>query len=134
MQFFHYRKPTYKKDPLGFSVYQDGVSAKGGQTIVMEELKSWFVNALSEGEFFTKKVGKARCSDKENYNKKIGRELALSRAKVITLTVQKVLVLSQSKEIQLTDNEGNKYYVQAVLNDNQGNARFISYIPRVVTV
>lgn len=130
MQFFHYRTPTYKKDPFGFSIYQNGRSAKGGQTIVMEELKSWFVNALSEGEFFTKKVGKARCSDKENYNKKIGRELSLSRAKVITLTVQKVLILTNSKQVHLTDTEGNSYYVQAVLNDNQGNARFISYVPK----
>lgn len=130
MQFFHYRIPTYKKDPFGFSIYQNGISAKGGQTIAMEELKSWFVNALSEGEFFTKKVGKSRCSDKENYNKKIGRELSLSRAKIITLTVQKILILTNSKEVHLTDTEGNNYFVQAVLNDNQGNARFISYIPK----
>lgn len=130
MQFFHYRKPTYKKDPFGFSIFQNGISAKGGQTIVMEELKSWFVNSLSEGEFFAKKVGKARCSDKENYNKKLGRELSLSRAKVVTLTVQKILILSNSKEVLLSDVEGNSYFIQVVLNDNQGNARFVSYIPK----
>lgn len=130
MQFFHYRKPTYKKDQFGFSIFQNGISAKGGQTIVMEELKSWFVNSLSEGEFFAKKVGKARCSDKENYNKKLGRELSLSRAKVVTLTVQKILILSNSKQVLLSDVEGNSYFIQAVLNDNQGNARFVSYIPK----
>lgn len=130
MQFFHFRKPTYGKDQFGLSVHQIGISAKGGQTIAMEELKSWVVNALKEGETFTKKVGKARCSDKENYNKKTGRDLALNRIKVITLTVQKVLILSNYKEIQLTDAEGNLYCIQAVLNDNQGNARFISYIPK----
>jgi len=130
MQFFHLRVPNFVPDAFGFSHHQQGVKARGGQTIAMQELTSWFVNSLQEGEFFVKSIGKCRCSDKENYNKKLGRELSSSRMKATKLTVNKVLIFSGTKEVELIDEQNNKYVVQSRIEDNSGNARFIKYISR----
>jgi hypothetical protein len=130
MQFFHLRVPNFVPDSEGFSHYQRGIKARGGQTIAMQELTSWFVNSLQEGEFFVKSIGKSRCSDKENYNKKLGRELSSSRMEATKLTVNKVLIFSGTKEVELIDEQNNKYVVQSRIEDNSGNARFIKYISR----
>ena len=131
MQFFHFRVTNLKPDIFRYQYYADGIKAKGGETVVMQELKSWFINSLNEGEFFTKLVGRAKCSDQDNYNKKIGRELSSSRMKMIKLTVIKILIFSNIKEVELIDEENNKYIIQSRVEDNAGNARFVNYTPKV---
>jgi hypothetical protein len=108
-------------------------SAKGGLTIAMQELTSWFVNSLQEGEFFVKSIGVAQCSTKDNYNKKVGREISSQRLKQKELTVDRVVVLtikgSQVKQVELIDKESNMYIIRSKVDDNNGVARFVNFIP-----
>jgi hypothetical protein len=108
-------------------------SAKGGLTIAMQELTSWFVNSLQEGEFFVKAVGAAQCSTKDNYNKKVGREIASQRLKQKQLTVDRVVVLivrgTQVKQVELVDKDFNMYIIRTKVDDNDGAARFVNFIP-----
>lgn len=63
------------------------VNPRGGTTVAMEVIPSWLLDTLAQGDTIIRKVGIARCSKDDNYNKKTGRELALSRMKTKTLTV-----------------------------------------------
>lgn len=130
MQFVHYRIPSFQKDEFGFSCYRNGIKARGGQTIAMTELTCWFVNSLQEGEFFSKLIGKSVCSKKDNYNKKIGRELALNRLTMTKLIVNKILIFGKMKSVELKDDENNKYRLQCPVYETLGMARFVAYIPK----
>jgi hypothetical protein len=133
IQFYHYRLPKFIPDTHGFSYFQCGVTAKGGQTVAMQPLRSWLVNAIQEGEFFTRLIGRALCSDKDNYNRKTGREIALTRMKQVRLTANKALITHGPKGVERTvhlkDDEGNIYVLKALATDTAGNARFIEFIP-----
>lgn len=103
IQFCHSRKEI-----LSVPYFQSSTLPRGGETIAMEFLESWFVKELKVGNFFTKLVGKARCSDEDNYNKKIGRELAVSRMKKTVLTVTGI----ESEVIVLQDTDKNIYVLK----------------------
>jgi hypothetical protein len=81
IQFLHDR---------AYDEHGDILYPKGGNTIVMEKITFEEFEAatpcLEEPEFRLR-VGIARCSKKENYNKKVGRELAKSRMKHYNLFV-----------------------------------------------
>jgi len=108
IQYCHVRK--YIPDLNAYnSKYECVLSATGGETVAMQELEPWFVESLKPGDFFTKLVGKARCSDKENYNKKVGRELAKSRMSPTILTVLSNSDYGNTRVLILVDSKKNMY-------------------------
>lgn len=84
-------------------------SSFGGATVAVEELKPWILPTLNPGDFFDKKIGIAICSEKDRFNKKVGRELAKSRAKLQRLTVQKVVKELDKTTVNMLDSAGNSY-------------------------
>lgn len=68
---------------------QDGLVAKGGNTVALE-VDNDKVSSLKPGEKFTAKMGFSVCSDRDNYNKKIGREICLERLENVDFTVLSV--------------------------------------------
>ena len=107
IQFHHKRKyePVMTDDML----LRIEVSSKGGETIAMESLQSWFLSELKVGDTFEKRVGKARCSKEDNYNKKTGRELSQSRMKVNKFTVLSNNVFGSTTIVRLKDSTNNEY-------------------------
>jgi hypothetical protein len=101
------------------------VAPKGGETIAMEAIEPWHLDQFEVGNFFTKKVGVARCSDEDNYNKKVGRELALSRMKDTVLTVIDFKDYGEMKLAVLEDNKGKQYIVEK--RPNFKRVHFVSY-------
>lgn len=104
MIFRHVR--SYAWDKSGLYVTS---SSFGGVTIAVEELKHWILRQLNPGDFFDKKIGIAVCSEKDRFNKKIGRELAKSRAKLQKLTVQKVIKELDKTTVTMLDSSENTY-------------------------
>lgn len=84
-------------------------SSFGGATIAVEELKDWILPTLNPSDFFEKKIGIAICSKKDRFNKRIGRELAKSRAKLQKLTVQKVIKELDKTTVTMLDSSENTY-------------------------
>jgi hypothetical protein len=118
IQYYHLRKIS-KVETILIIFYEFELSATGGQTIAMEELNDWFIKDLKPDDFFTKLVGKARCSDKENYNKKTGRELSKSRMKPTVLTVVSNEDLSGTTVVTLKDDTGMFYHLEKRHNHNR---------------
>lgn len=107
IQYYHnrvYHFTEYFAEVGGLSV--DRAKAKGGKTIALEVFEPWLFDQLVVGDFLEKRVGIARCSYDDNYNKKIGRELAASRLKLRKLTVMQKM----NDLLVLLDEYGN-YYV-----------------------
>lgn len=107
IQFHHKRnyEPVITDDML----LKIEVHPRGGQTIAMESLQTWFVESLKVGDTFDKRVGKARCSMDDNFNKKTGRELAESRMKLNKFTVVSSNVFGKTTIIRLEDSNKNSY-------------------------
>ncbi len=112
---------------LGHDGYTlDGrVSPTGGETIALEIPEVWFLEALKPGEFFDRRVGKARCSDDDNYIKKAGRELAESRMKPRRLTCIGNQQFKTERLVVLQDAQENLYTLR--VRENCKNAHFIDY-------
>lgn len=124
IQFCHVRKFIAKFDLETFS-YLSVLDARGGETIAMEEVPAWLLDKVETGDFFTKKVGKARCSDKENYNKKVGRQLSQSRMKITTLTVLSNQDFRGVRVLILIDDENNLYQLEKEIGHQK--VRFVGY-------
>lgn len=104
MIFKHLRRFDWDSSGTGMIV-----SSFGGVTVAVEELKPWIMPTLNPGDFFEKKIGIAVCSKEDRFEKKIGRELARSRAKVQRLTVQKVIKELDKTTVDMVDSAGNTY-------------------------
>jgi hypothetical protein len=124
IQFCHVRKFIPRFDLERYS-YLSELDAKGGETIAMEEVPAWLLDKVETGDFFTKKIGKAKCSDKENYNRKVGRELAESRMKPVVLTVISNQDFHGVRILILIDDQSNLYELQKKLGHDK--VRFIGY-------
>ena len=85
------------------------LTSKGGETIAFDSIQPWFFDTLEEGIFFERLVGKARCSNEENFSRKIGRDLARSRMKNTKLTVLKVERTGGTHFAVLSDSKGGLY-------------------------
>lgn len=134
LQFNHHRNVIKKcENPLCENNLHLNYEPKGGITVCVESLSSWFVNSLEETDFFEKKVGKAYCSNKDLYNRKAGRELSLTRLKNTRLTVNKIIKYPMSsmtvRYVELIDSSGSRYKFRT--EDDKGEARFIEYIPNL---
>lgn len=124
IQYCHVRKFKPEFNLMNFT-YESKLEARGGETIAMQEVQVWFAQQLKPGDFFTKSVGKARCSDDENYNKKTGRDIATSRMKAVTLTVISNEDFGGVRRLVLTDTSGNAYLLEKRINHNK--VHFVGY-------
>jgi hypothetical protein len=112
IQYVHNRE--YQEDHL--DRYNLVLNSRGGETIAFEVPEPWVIEALTIGDFLTKLVGKAKCSDEDNYSKKIGRELASSRMKATVLTVVRLENYGELRSAVLQDSKGHKYYLEKAPN------------------
>ena len=124
IQFNHKRKEEAYL-PEGSYTFDGRLASRGGQTIALEVPPPWFIETLQSLDFFTKSVGKARCSDEENYNKKTGRELAKSRMKPTVLTVLSNQDFGGVRILVLEDMNKNKYILEKRVGNKQ--VHFIGY-------
>ena len=114
VQFLHVREyhhsfiPTNTEETV-FELNLE-LSAKGGMTIAMELIKPWLFSELKVGDTIEKLVGISRCSNKDPFNKRIGRELALGRSKNKKLTVVSVNSDLDSSTLIMEDNLGNLFH------------------------
>lgn len=107
IQFHHKRnyEPVITDDML----LKIEVHPRGGETVAMESLQAWFVESLSVGDVFTKRLGKSKCSLDDNFNKKTGRELAQSRMKPMEFTVVSKNLFGTTTILIVKDLLGNEY-------------------------
>lgn len=125
-QVLHKREMKPEGCTFCFSNYRSNMLAKGGITIVLENLTSWFLDSLEECDFFEKKIGKSFCSKQDNYNKKEGVKIASSRLKNTKLFVDKIVKISENvKTVTLRDKLYNSYTFR--VDTRKENARFLSY-------
>jgi hypothetical protein len=102
VQFSHKRNSKISND------FTLEIDPRGGLTTALEIPQSWLLKEIKVGESFDKKVGIARCSTDDNYNKKLGRELAKSRMKLTRLVcVEEVSDTEGNKSIALDIGGGN---------------------------
>lgn len=89
------------------------VNPRGGSTVAMESIPSWLLDTIQQGDTIVRKVGIARCSKDDNYNKKKGREIAHSRLKQVTLTVVNLVRFAGSYTVVFFEDEnGNLFEVK----------------------
>jgi hypothetical protein len=84
---------------------------KGGITFAMEEIEPDLFNQITEEHVLEAQFGFARCSDKDLYNKKIGREIAKGRMVNTEFEVTSInqFVDGQDRDVKiiyLTNNNG----------------------------
>lgn len=115
IQYNHQRQETYT------GPYFKGTNiARGGITIAMEAVPVDMFLEMTVGDQLEVEVGKAICSKKDNYNRKIGREIAKGRMKNVILDV----VAASKGEIVLFDGT-NQYTL--VLSATGKKVFFLSY-------
>lgn len=122
-QFNH--KRNYKAIMTDDFLVKVDVEAKGGTTVALEAIHSWFLDELKVGDTFEKRVGKAHCSKDDNYSRKSGRELSESRMKLSKFTVESSSLFGSTRIVTLLDNTENRYTLCAKLNSKF--AHFIEY-------
>lgn len=94
------------------------LSSRGGSTVAMEAIQSWVLDTLEQGSSIVRKVGIARCSDEDNYEKKKGREIAFSRLKQKTLTVVNIVKIGPYVTVFFEDEDDNLYEVKKSKDPN----------------
>jgi hypothetical protein len=95
------------------------IEALGGTTVAIEQPKSWILPTLKVGEFFDKKVGIAKCSDEDRYNKKLGREIAVSRMKPVRLTVKRIVSTDAYTQIEFISDVGSHFIFRKYSSANE---------------
>jgi hypothetical protein len=85
------------------------IHSRGGSTVAMEVVQSWLLDNLTQGDAIVRKVGIARCSLDDNYDKSKGRELALSRLKSTELTVVNIVKMGVQTTVFLEDANDNLF-------------------------
>lgn len=98
IDFLHHRTSIIKKEESS-GAYKLIRSATGGTTFAVEKIK---IKNFLIGEKITLKVGFAKCSEKDNYNKKLGRELALNRMKEVKFEVTRIVYTKDEVNVDLT--------------------------------
>lgn len=73
-------------------------SGKGGRTFAVEKIQ---VRSFSIGKEIDLNIGEAKCHDNESFNKKIGRELAISRMEVKTFKVTRIVYTEKRVDVTL---------------------------------
>lgn len=136
IQFHHKRKVKSLIRPSisGEFFTELEINPAGGETISFHLPEAWLLETLEPSDFFTKPIGKARCSDSENYCKKTGRELAFSRMKPTILTcISNLVYTGNVRIVTLTDKEGFVYTLKVIprtFNEQETiiyQVRFVNY-------
>ena len=142
IQYYHRRK-NIQKNPRTISVPHDlgsdsfsgyskivcdtEIGAKGGTTIAMEEIPVDMFKQLTADNILLCQVGKAECSNKDNYNKKVGRNIAQGRMKEVPLFVESICIIPKDTiEVILQDQTGHQYTL--ILKEGASTVRFVNYI------
>ena len=76
---------THNRNGIVGNDFSLSLDPRGGLTVAIEAPHTEVIKQIQVGESFDQKVGIAKCSTEDNYNKKIGRELAVSRMKSTNL-------------------------------------------------
>lgn len=122
--FLHLRNIVMKKNKKGkIGAFTHG---RGGKTVAMEPVLSWVLEAMSLGDFIERKVGKADCSLKDLYCKKVGRQLAESRMKTKKLILVDKVLHKDWASFVLQDLAGGDHYMM-VVHKNVKVAFFAEY-------
>jgi len=87
IQFVHNRDVVFKFSSANRIENPSLLLAKGGETIAMEEVPLDMFQQITKEHILSCFIGKALCSKKDNYNKKIGRNIATARMKEVDLEV-----------------------------------------------
>lgn len=90
-------------------LYRLKVDPRGGSTVAMEAIQSWYLDTAQVGDFIERRVGIARCSLEDNYCKKTGRDLAKSRMKLKRLTLIKIAEGLDRKTYIYQDSDGHLF-------------------------
>ena len=101
-----------RPDLAGELFTETDVSPRGGSTVAMESIPSWLLDTIEQGSSIVRKVGIARCSKDDNYNKKKGREIAESRLKQVTLTVVNIVKIGPAVTVFFEDENDNLFEVK----------------------
>jgi hypothetical protein len=109
IQFVHNRRLEEVENTYE---WQLRIASRGGETVAMQALEPWFIESLTPGDFFTKQVGFAVCSDEDNYCKKTGRELAKSRMKNMVFTVIGNQQFTVDRLVVLQDEKDRLYVIK----------------------
>ncbi len=115
MKVQYYHKRIYTGTKIGY------INSKGGETFAVEEIQAWLVHSLQVGETIEKSVGRARCSDEDNYCKSIGRELARGRMKKKKLMVTGIYNNEKETIICLIDMDSMVYTFRHVIGKDRAH-------------
>jgi hypothetical protein len=103
IQFCHKRKYKYSLKPEGL---QNELLARGGVTAALDLTDlSVIRNQIKDGDVIKIKASMAVCSDKDNYNRKVGRNIALGRLKLTQFNVKQVsekYIILENSQIEFT--------------------------------
>lgn len=125
IQYYHNR-PRGIRVEFGELIIDDFPTARGGTTIAMEEIPVDMFNEMTPDHTLECFVGKAKCSNKDNYNKKTGRNIAVGRMKEIALSVLAVSTNENgTREVVLQDGTGSQYTL--IHKEGTNTVRFIDY-------
>lgn len=115
VQFCHKRKYNFTQKLTGL---EKKLCAKGGVTAALDLLDVEYNRPLMKiGDTISVKASVAICSDQDNYNKKIGRNIALGR-----LTARQFLVKQISDNYIILENSGIEFTIRI----SGENLRFVS--------
>lgn len=120
IQYFHKRKyiPNQKLSGVSYSL-----NAKGGCTIAVDltDLGKKLQESRS-GEEIILGAGLAKCSDKDNFNKEIGRSISKGRIKQRKFTIVDIVATVGSKTLLRLEN-GGLFFDFTIVGDS---FRFVS--------
>lgn len=99
---------THNRNGIVSNDFSLSLDPRGGLTVAIEAPHTEVIKQIQVGESFDQKVGIAKCSTKDNYCKKTGRELAISRMKSTNLKCVEVAEQDNGDRfVALADGAGN---------------------------
>ena len=101
IDFLHTERSRLKKCTTSkqFTLSKSG---KGGRTYAVSKVP---VQKFEVGQQVEIEIGEAICSEKDSFNKKIGRELAQSRMNKVILEVSRIVYTKDRVDVTLTSEE-----------------------------
>ena len=123
---FYHDRPHDVKNRLAFSFSKKSwdltAATKGGTTFAVEKLNSNTLLNVVVGGTIHIKFGVARCNKTDNFNKKIGRELAEKRMVITKFEVTKMIVEKEQLTLFLSNDQ---YSVQLMFKQNKQFSRLV---------
>ena len=104
--------------------FKFAISGKGGKTYAVEQLPKSAIETLRIGSSISFKVGMATCSPKDNFSKKIGRELAEKNMQYLEFKVTKITLTEGRADVQLNS---DKFQVELFIKEDKEFTR-IDYV------